>query len=96
MYVCSSKTYIKKYSREDEKKIFKVAYYESCSKFHLTSVERVKTAVRSRHSSNLRELRQITQGEWGKLSVEKCRNLMQSYRKCMTEVIASKGYAAQN
>ena len=55
----------------------------------------LKLAVGRRHPSNLRELEQFAQEEWAELPVEKCRNLIQSYRKHLTAVIASKGCATK-
>ena len=47
----------------------------------------LKLAVWRRHPSNLRQLEQIAQEEWAKLPVNRCRNLIESYGKCL---IASK------
>ena len=55
----------------------------------------LKLAVGRRHPSNLRELEQFAQEEWAELPVEKWRNLIQSYRKHLTAVIASKGCATK-
>ena len=54
----------------------------------------LKVAFGRQHPSNLRELEQIAQEE-SELPVETCRNLIQSYRKSLTAVIASKGYATK-
>ena len=54
----------------------------------------LKWPAMRRHPSNLRELLQFSpEGEWPKLPVKKYRDLIQSYRKCFTAVIASKGCA---
>lgn len=55
----------------------------------------LKLAVGRRHPSNLRELEQFAQEERAKLPVETCRNLIQSYRKGLIAVIASKGCATK-
>uniref|UniRef100_A0A0E9QMW4 Tc1-like transposase DDE domain-containing protein n=1 Tax=Anguilla anguilla TaxID=7936 RepID=A0A0E9QMW4_ANGAN len=55
----------------------------------------LKLAVGRRHPSNLRKLEQFVQEERAKLPVEKCRNLIQSYRKGLIAVIASKGCATK-
>lgn len=55
----------------------------------------LKLAVWRRHPSNLRQLEQFAQEEWAKLPVNRCRSLIESYRKRLIAVIASKGCATK-
>ena len=50
----------------------------------------LKTAVGRRHPSNLRHLEQLAK-EWSKISAERCKKLIDGYRKRLISVIFSKG-----
>jgi transposase len=55
----------------------------------------LKTAVGRRHPSNLGELEQFDQEEWAKLPVQRCRKLIDGYRKRLIAVILTKGCATK-
>lgn len=55
----------------------------------------LKTAVGRRPPSNLRDLKQFAKEEWSKIPVERCKNLIDGYRKRMISVIFSKGCATK-
>ncbi len=55
----------------------------------------LKIAVARRHPSNLRDLEQFSKEEWSKIPVERCRKLVDGYRKRLVSVIFSKGCATK-
>ena len=56
----------------------------------------LKTADRRRHpSNNLGELEQFAQEQWAKLSVRRCRKLIEGYRKQLIAIILTKGCATK-
>ena len=55
----------------------------------------LKTAVGRRNPSNKGQLEQFAKEEWAKLPVERCRHLIQTYKKRLTAVIISKGCATK-
>ena len=55
----------------------------------------LKTAVRRRRSSNLRHLEQLAKEECSKIPVERCKNLIDGYRKRLISVIFSKRCATK-
>ena len=85
---------IKRHSRVDEKKMLD---HSEAMNPDLNPIEHLwkepKLAVGRLHPSNLRELEQFANEEWVKLPVKKCRNFIQSYRKSLAAVMASKGCA---
>ena len=56
----------------------------------------LKTAVGRRHPSNLRHLEQLVKEEWSKIPVERCKKLIDGYRKRLISVIFSKVQGANN
>ena len=47
----------------------------------------LKTAVGRRHPSNLRHLEQLAKEEWSKIPVERCKKLIDGYRKRLISVV---------
>ena len=55
----------------------------------------LKTAVGRRHPSNLRYLEQLAKEEWSKILVDRCKKLIDGYKKRLIAVIFSKGCATK-
>lgn len=55
----------------------------------------LKIAVARRHPSNLRDLEQFVKEEWSKIPSERCKKLVDGYRKRLLSVISSKGCATK-
>ena len=51
----------------------------------------LKKAVRARSPTNLTQLRQFCKEEWAKVSKERCRKLVQGYKKRLEAVVAARG-----
>ncbi len=55
----------------------------------------LKVRVAKRQPRNLKDLERICKEEWDKIPPEMCANLVASYKKCLTSVIANKGFATK-
>ncbi|KAK7143817.1 hypothetical protein R3I93_014851 [Phoxinus phoxinus] len=55
----------------------------------------LKIAVGKRHPSNMRDLEQFAKEEWSKIPGERCKKLIDGYRKRLISVIFSKGCATK-
>ncbi|KAK3519166.1 hypothetical protein QTP70_020003, partial [Hemibagrus guttatus] len=77
------------------KKHFKVLEWPSQSP-DLNLIENLwrelKIRVVQRQPQNITALEEICMEEWAKLPATVCKNLVATYRKCLTSVIANKGY----
>ncbi|KAK3564280.1 hypothetical protein QTP86_012001 [Hemibagrus guttatus] len=77
------------------KKHFKVLEWPSQSP-DLNPIENLwrelKIRVAQRQPQNITALEEICMEEWAKLPATVCKNLVATYRKCLTSVIANKGY----
>ncbi len=51
--------------------------------------------VAKRQPWNLNDLERICKEEWDKIPPEMCSNLVDNYKKCLTSVIAKKGFATK-
>ncbi len=56
----------------------------------------LKVRVAKRQPRNLNDLERICKEEWDKIPPEMCANLVALYKKCLTSVIANKGFATKN
>ncbi len=52
----------------------------------------LKARVAKRQPGNLNDLERICKEEWDKIPPETCANLVTNYKKCLTSVIANKGF----
>ncbi len=77
------------------KKHFKVLEWPSQSP-DLNPIENLwrelKVHVAQRQPQNITALEEICMEEWAKIPATVCENLVKTYRKCLTSVIANKGY----
>ncbi len=77
------------------KKHFKVLEWPSQSP-DLKPIENLwrelKVRVAQRQPQNITALEEICMEEWAKIPATVCENLVKTYRKCLTSVIANKGY----
>ncbi len=77
------------------KKHFKVLEWPSQSP-DLNTIENLwrelKVRVAQRQPQNITALEEICMEEWAKIPATVCENLVKTYRKCLTSVIANKGY----
>ncbi len=71
------------------KKHFKVLEWPSQSP-DLNPIENLRVA--QRQPQNITALEEICMEEWAKIPATVCENLVKTYRKCLTSVIANKGY----
>ncbi len=55
----------------------------------------LKVRVAKRQPRNLNDLERICKEEWDKIPPEMCANMVASYKKCLTSVIANKGFATK-
>lgn len=55
----------------------------------------LKLRVGQRQPRNLTDLEKICVEEWAKIPVAVCANLVKNYRKCLTSVIANKGFCTK-
>uniref|UniRef100_A0A3Q2PJ87 Transposase Tc1-like domain-containing protein n=1 Tax=Fundulus heteroclitus TaxID=8078 RepID=A0A3Q2PJ87_FUNHE len=55
----------------------------------------LKSAIGERDPANVQELEQIAKEEWEKMPPEKCKKLIDEYKKCLEAVIAAKGCATK-
>ena len=55
----------------------------------------LKIAVGKRHPSNKRDLEQFAKEEWSNIPYERCKKLIDGYRKRLISVIFSKGCATK-
>ncbi len=55
----------------------------------------LKVRVAKRQPQNLNDLKRICKEEWDKIPPEMCANLVDNYKKCLTSVIANKGFATK-
>ncbi len=55
----------------------------------------LKVRVAKRQPRNLNDLERICKEEWDKIPPEMCANLVANYKKCLTSVIANKGFATK-
>uniref|UniRef100_A0A674BHQ3 Tc1-like transposase DDE domain-containing protein n=1 Tax=Salmo trutta TaxID=8032 RepID=A0A674BHQ3_SALTR len=55
----------------------------------------LKVRVAKRQPRNLNDLEKIYKEEWDKIPPEMCANLVANYKKCLTSVIANKGFATK-
>ncbi len=53
----------------------------------------LKFRVAKRQPRNLNDLERICKEQWDKIPPEMCTNLVANYKKCLTSVIANKGFA---
>uniref|UniRef100_A0AAY4A4P4 Tc1-like transposase DDE domain-containing protein n=1 Tax=Denticeps clupeoides TaxID=299321 RepID=A0AAY4A4P4_9TELE len=77
------------------KKHFKVLEWPSQSP-DLNPIENLwrelKVHVTQRQPQNITALEEICMEEWAKIPATVCENLLKAYRKCLTSIIANKGY----
>jgi len=52
----------------------------------------LKVRVAKRQAQNLNDLEKIWKEQWDKTHPEMCANLVANYKKCLTSVIANKGF----
>jgi len=57
--------------------------------------DELKSAIRVNNPTNVQELEQIAKEEWEKMSAEKCKKLIDGFKKCLDAVIAAKGCATK-
>ncbi len=55
----------------------------------------LKVRVAKHQPRNLNDLERICKVEWDKIPPEMCANLVANYKKCLTSVIANKGFATK-
>ncbi len=55
----------------------------------------LKVRVAKRQPRNLNDLERICKEEWEKIPPEMCANLVANYKKCLTSMIANKGFATK-
>ncbi len=81
------------------KKHFKVLEWPSQSP-DLNPIENLwrelKVRVAQRQPQNITALEEICMEEWAKIPATVCENLVKTYRKHLTSVIANKGYITKN
>jgi transposase len=80
-----------KHTSKSTQEWFKIKHWTVLKWPDLNPIENLwrdlETAVRRRHPSNLGELEQFDQEGWAKLSVQRCRKLIDDYRKRLIAVI---------
>ena len=80
-----------------KKKTFKVLPWPSQSP-DLNPIEMLwqdlKQAVQARKPSNIQQLKEFCKEEWGKIPIEHCQRLVQTYKKRLQAVVDAKGGSA--